>query len=165
MNNLIDEYGWVTVWLWIGSYVSIFLYVCTQCQCVYVTWLDLFMMNYLHRRIDPKAYIVLRTQRKYSWKFLSNIIKRLYCISFGKKLIFTLILFKILKFVLLWYCFKFWYWYSLLICSVLLRVRIKTQVKNIKTQVQNIQHDESVPEKSLLFHCNVSNLSHASCGR
>lgn len=135
MNNLIDGHGWVTVWLWIGSYVSISLYVCTQCRCVYVTWLDLFMMNYLHRRIDPKAYIVLRTQRKYSWKFLSNIIKRLYCISFCKKLIK----------VLLWYCFKFWYWYSLLICSVLLRVRIKTQVKNIKTQVQNIQHDESVP--------------------
>lgn len=105
MNNLIDGHGWVTVWLWIGSYVSVFLYVCTQCRCVYVIWLDL-SMNYLHRRIDPKAYIVLRTQRKYSWKFLSNIIKRLYCISFCKKLIK----------VLLWYCLKFWnsYYYDIM---------------------------------------------------
>lgn len=59
---------------WLYDYEIDYMFVCMYIVSVNVTWLDL-SMNYLHRRIDPKAYIVLHTHtyKSYAKKIFMKI--------------------------------------------------------------------------------------------
>lgn len=94
-----NRWKWLNDCMTMNSIICFFVCkcVCTSCQSVNVAGLDL-SMNYLHRRIDPKAYIVLHTHiynRSYAKKIfmkifkyiIKNCIELLFCNKFIKLLL------------------------------------------------------------------------------